>query len=159
MEWASERPPPPPPKSECEEFLQARLFEELAARDRLNRDTDERSEQFIAAAQDIVYYDPAFVDFFTQSRRRIADLKAKIARVRAGDVSRHDIEETKKMVSAVIGLFNDQPESLQRSISSLERKTQVLMNATIPTAITAYERELVENRALRRRLEELESNA
>jgi hypothetical protein len=157
MDWASQPPNLPPGRSERDEFFQTRLFEELSARDRLNRETEERSERFISAVRDDVCYDPAFVEFFTQSHQRIAELKAKIARVRSGEITSQDIEDTKVRVASVIGLLHDQPESLHRQINSLEQKTQILMTKTIPAAIATYERELVQNRAFLRKLQEVET--
>jgi hypothetical protein len=158
MESAFEPPPPPPSKSEREAFFETRLFEELAARERLNRDTDERSEEFISTVHDTICYDPGFTEFFTQTQRRIAELKTKLESIRANGVSKQDIEDAKPIVTSLVGLLRDQPESLQRQISSWELKTQALITTAIPAAIAAYERELLENRALRARLQELESN-
>jgi hypothetical protein len=154
MEIASEPPPPLPPQTERREFTQARLFEELAIRDRLNRETEEHIEEFLAAIRDDLYYDPAFAEYFIRSQQRIDELKAKVARVHAGEVTAQDIEDTKARVSAVIGLIHDQPDSLYRQITLLEQKTQALVTKTLPAAIATYERELLQNRAARRRLQE-----
>jgi hypothetical protein len=144
-------PPPPPGKSERDEFLQARLFEELAARDRLNRDTDERTARFIAAAREDVCYDPVFVEFFTRSQQRIADLRERLERVRRGGLTERDIEDTKARVASVLSLLGDQPESLSRHIAAIEQKTQILQAKTIPAAIAMLEREVVQNRTLQKR--------
>jgi predicted Zn-dependent peptidase len=157
MELASDPPPRLPGSSERDKFLQQRLFEEISARDRLNRNTDERAESFISGIRDDLGYDPSFIDYFNQSKQRIIQLKAKIARAKLGDITAEELEETKNRVDSAIGLLNDQPESLQRQLGTIEQKTQILLTKTIPAAIQSYEREIILNRALQRRNQEAET--
>jgi hypothetical protein len=133
-------PPLPQMKTERDQVFQARLFEEPSARDLLNRDTASRTEEFIAAVRSDVCYDPAFIEFFSNSQQRIEELTAKLEGVRSGRITQADIDETKARVNSVISLLAEQPDSIQKQISALEQKTHQLMTKQIPAAIATLER-------------------
>jgi hypothetical protein len=150
-------PPPDPRKSERDTVLEERLYEALAARDRLNRDTESRVDEFAAAALQDNIYDPVFIEYFTNTQQSIAELTADLARIRAGGINRDDVRRTKDRISSMTPFFTEQPESISKSIATLDKKTSTLIQKTIPAAISELEKEMAMNRTLKLRVRALES--
>jgi hypothetical protein len=148
-------PPPAPSRSERDAVLQARLYEELRARDALNQDTDSRIAAFSGTANQDPCYDPLFIEFFSQTQAKVDHLRERLQDIRAGKITEADIAETQRRVAALTPFIVERQDSIHKHITTLEKRTGQIVAQKIPRAIAELEKQLELNKKLRQKLREL----
>jgi hypothetical protein len=154
-------PPDAPPTSRNPErhaLLQDRFYEELAARDDINRDTDERVAAFTAGAQ-VPCYDPLFIEFVTDTQANIAHLQERIRAILSVGPNDADIAEFRQFLETITPFLTSGDPSIHTRVQDMDKMTEQLVKQRIPAAMRELEKDLEMNRALRARLQELKDQA
>lgn len=144
--------------SERSERLNELLLKELKVRDIVNQESQERIDQFLQNAQSEVNFDPSYIEFFSESQERIDILNDRYDRLMKGEMPRpEEIEELEQRINAATSFFSGINTALSTKLTKIETKTNLLKTKQIPELIILYENELLENRKLKKNLEELKS--
>lgn len=142
--------------SERSERLNSLLLKELKARDLINHESDERIDQFLQNAQSDINFDPSYIEFFSESQKRIDKLKNRYQRLQNGEYPTDDeIIELNKRIEAATSFFSGINEALSINLNKIELQTSVLIRQIHDNLIKAYEAELLTQRDLKKKLEDL----
>lgn len=141
--------------SERSDRLNELLVEELNARDIINRESQERIDEFLQSTQSEVNFDPSYIEFFRESQERIESLKKLYQRLQDGEKPQQkEIEELNRRIESASSFFTGINEALSSNLNTIETKTNSLIRE-LQRLSTTYENELITNRDRKKRLEDL----
>mgnify|MGYP001035630321 FL=1 len=141
--------------SERSDRLNELLIEQLNARDIINRESQERIDEFLQGTQSEVNFDPSYIEFFRESQERIESLNKLYQRLQDGEKPQQkEIEELNRRIESASSFFTGINEALSSNLNTIETKTNSLIRE-LQRLSTTYENELITNRDRKKRLEDL----
>ncbi|OHT11035.1 hypothetical protein TRFO_19428 [Tritrichomonas foetus] len=142
------------------EYLNSLVYDEIRAITIIEYETQLRTESFFQNANEGACFDPIFIEFFSRSQARIDDLQSRIERLNAGgEPTEEEKNELNHHIEIANAFFSGINEPLLKNFSLVEEQTEALTQNMIPSQIALLENEMASNVDLKRKIEELRTQA